>query len=262
MNIKNQGLLSRNSMVNRGASGHLATAYERFIPLDKLDGLEPRPSNNESDDGEYHAGRRIEVPIEAQYDSATDKYMLFAGNHRVAQARANGQKYIIGFVEPDSQLGPRAIGDHARLTDPDAAIWLKGKIAKVESELREEERPVLGPVHSKEWFDSVLTPFNGDDRVPDGIRNMAEDFCTSFQIKGIVDPLYVANAIAHKIGVGDGSGKFSGDAKNLEAEQIQAIATRLEQSYTVAMNQSGCEQSAVDVIANALRRSRRPQHRP
>ncbi len=88
-------------MIARGADGNLSRGYERYIPIDKLDGLEPTPANNESDDGKYLPGRPITQPIEVQANLADDTFMVYSGNHRIAQAKANGQKHILAFVEPD-----------------------------------------------------------------------------------------------------------------------------------------------------------------
>lgn len=120
---------SHAEMISRGADGNLTKGYERYVPLDKIDGLEPVPTNNESDDGLYHPGREIKQPIEVQYEEAGDLYMLYGGNHRVAQARANGQTHILAFVEPDHASGHDYIGTFARRDNPDGlpgsfARWL------------------------------------------------------------------------------------------------------------------------------------------
>lgn len=109
--------LSQREMIDRGAGGHLSRGFERYIPIDKLDGLEPEPSNNESADGKYHPGRPVTDPIETKYDAGNDAYMVYAGNHRIAQAKANGQTHIRAFVEPDSGHG---IGSHPLRDNPDA----------------------------------------------------------------------------------------------------------------------------------------------
>lgn len=94
------GLLSKQEMISRGADGHLSRAFERYIKIDKIDGLEPTPS--ETDDGiGYAQDRIITQPIEVSYDANDDKYYLYAGNHRVTQALQNGETYIRAFVEPD-----------------------------------------------------------------------------------------------------------------------------------------------------------------
>jgi hypothetical protein len=111
---------SKAEMIARGAGGHLSKSYERWIPLDRIDGLEPVPANNESEDDEYHAGHPVTQPIEVQYDADLDVYMLYAGNHRVAQARANGDSHILAFVEPCCAAGRIQIGVHALRSLPEA----------------------------------------------------------------------------------------------------------------------------------------------
>lgn len=96
-------LLSKKEMIDRGADGFLSRAHEMDVPLDKLDGLEPVPAADTLT-GKYAPGREITQPIEVVYDAATDKYIVYGGNHRIAQARANGQKSIKAFVEPDGGL--------------------------------------------------------------------------------------------------------------------------------------------------------------
>lgn len=95
-------MLTKEQMLQRGADGHLSKAFEAHIPLDKLDGLEPVPAND-TPDGKYLPGRQITQPIEVIHDAVNDTYMVYAGNHRIAQARANGDRTIPAFVEPDSR---------------------------------------------------------------------------------------------------------------------------------------------------------------
>ena len=112
-------IYNQSEMLARGADGHLDKAYERYIPIDKLDGLEPEPTNNESDDGLYHAGKAIKRPIEVEYDEGDDKYMVYGGNHRIAQAKANGDTHILSFVKPSSG---NYIGKHPLRKNPNKVI--------------------------------------------------------------------------------------------------------------------------------------------
>lgn len=91
--------LTQEQLLARGADGHLQFARERYIPVDKIDGLDPTPAA--SDERGYEPGRPITQPIEVVYDRATDSYMLYAGNHRVTQAKLNGDTHIRAFVQPD-----------------------------------------------------------------------------------------------------------------------------------------------------------------
>lgn len=99
--------LTKEQMIARGADGHLARGYERYIPVDQVDGLEPTPAAAEGKP--YFKGQPITQPIEVAYDKGQGKYMLYAGNHRMTQANINGDKYIRAFVEPDG----RDIGEGA-----------------------------------------------------------------------------------------------------------------------------------------------------
>ncbi len=92
-------MLTQDQMIARGADGHLAKAWERYIEIDKIDGLEPTPAA--SDDEGYRKGRIIKQPIEVVYEAAEDKYYLYGGNHRITQAKLNGDKFIRAFVQPD-----------------------------------------------------------------------------------------------------------------------------------------------------------------
>ena len=96
-NQPRQRTLSHADLLARGADGHLSHAVEMDIPLHKIDGREPVPEM----EGGYKKGTPITQPIEVQYQSENDKYMLFAGNHRVKQAEVNGQTHIKAFVEHD-----------------------------------------------------------------------------------------------------------------------------------------------------------------
>lgn len=114
---------SHAEMVALGADGHLSRGYLRYIPLDKLDGLEPVPSNNESEDGAYHYGLEITQPIEVEFNSGEDLYMVFSGNHRIAQARANRQTHILAFVAPCHIHGFDSLGV-VKLNNPDPDLNL------------------------------------------------------------------------------------------------------------------------------------------
>ena len=112
-------LLSQAEMLKRGADGHLASAYERYIRIDKIDGLEPRPEA--SDDDPYLLGREIIQPVEVIYSASDDLYYLYAGNHRITQAMMNKQTYILAFVEPDGgKVGRDALIQRPPGADPES----------------------------------------------------------------------------------------------------------------------------------------------
>ena len=64
--------------------------------------------------------------------------------------------------------------------------------------------------HSVEWFNEAFT--NPTTRepytVPLGLRIAAQRICTSYDIQGICDPMYIANVIAVELGIGDGQSTF------------------------------------------------------
>jgi len=91
-------------MVSMGANYHLHHGMLMMIPIEKIDGLDPEPGGWTNDDGEYQdfePGQKIKKPIETIYDEYHDKFILYDGNHRVLQAKTNGDKYIRGFVQAE-----------------------------------------------------------------------------------------------------------------------------------------------------------------
>lgn len=49
--------------------------------------------------------------------------------------------------------------------------------------------------------------------VPDGIKTASIAICRSYGIRGICDPMYIANTIAMHIGLGDGKSNFYDNAR-------------------------------------------------
>ena len=98
---------TKQQMIDAGADGHLSRAIRADIPIEKIDGREPTPAM----EGGYKKGTPITQPIEVQYDKANDKYMLYAGNHRVTQAEVNGQGTIPAFVENPPRELLKGAGD-------------------------------------------------------------------------------------------------------------------------------------------------------
>lgn len=107
------GKLSNSDMIQLGATGQLSSAYERYIPIDKIEGLDPEPADWTDDNGEvknFEVGQEIKKSIEVIYDAFDDIYLLQNGNHRIKQAKINGDKYIRAFIQPDRGK----IGDSAK----------------------------------------------------------------------------------------------------------------------------------------------------
>lgn len=82
---------SHKEMIEQGGSGSVKNAKLIEIPVNKIEGLEPVPA------GDYKKGRAITQPVEIKYEDG--QFILYAGNHRVQQAKINEQKNIIAFVE-------------------------------------------------------------------------------------------------------------------------------------------------------------------
>jgi hypothetical protein len=105
--------LTKEQMINMGATGVLSTGYLRYIPVDKISGLDPAPKDWVNDEGEvkkYVKGGEIKKPIEVIYDKEDDCYYLQDGNHRIQQTLINGDEYILAFIQPDRGQ----IGEYAR----------------------------------------------------------------------------------------------------------------------------------------------------
>lgn len=100
----NPTLLTKDQMLKLGASGLLDKAFERYIPLEKIVGLDNEPVDWVDDEGKvnrYNKTNEIKKSIEVIYDSNDDLYHLQNGNHRIKQAKINGDKYIRAYIQPD-----------------------------------------------------------------------------------------------------------------------------------------------------------------
>jgi hypothetical protein len=58
-------------------------------------------------------------------------------------------------------------------------------------------------LHSNEWFEAAFK-----QNTPEDIKRLSIRLCRSYSIKGICDPMYIANIIALELGRGDGQGNF------------------------------------------------------
>lgn len=50
-------------------------------------------------------------------------------------------------------------------------------------------------------------------QVPEDIKRLATRLCRSYGIRGICDPMYIANVIAFELCLGDGQGNFKMERK-------------------------------------------------
>ena len=87
-------IYSKEEMIGLGADGYLSRAVLKLIPISMIDGREPVPEPDS-----YKIGKKITQPVEVEYDKLNNKYILYAGNHRVKQAEVNGDKMIPAFVQ-------------------------------------------------------------------------------------------------------------------------------------------------------------------
>ena len=62
-----------------------------------------------------------------------------------------------------------------------------------------------------------------DYDVPEGIKRISTAICERFIIRGICDPMYIANLIAYKNGGGDGKGQFSKLDFSIDASETAKI---------------------------------------
>lgn len=66
-------------------------------------------------------------------------------------------------------------------------------------------KPIRSHSEAKLFFDDAFAP---SPTCPIDIRKAAEKICISYGIRGICDPLYIANIIALETGRGNGKGEF------------------------------------------------------
>lgn len=72
----------------------------KMIPVSEIVGLDPEPASwvdGEGNERKFEKGTPITEPIEVIFDGG--QYYLQNGNHRIKQAKVNGDKFIKAFVE-------------------------------------------------------------------------------------------------------------------------------------------------------------------
>lgn len=111
-------------------------------------------------------------------------------------------------------------------------------------------------LHSPEWFDVQFKTDAGDAVVPSDLRAVSEKLCRTFNIRGICDPMYIANVAAVEFERGDGCGQFDASRRQPDQEQVEKLAKRIEGSYGVCIAKSNSDQNPADVIYAALREAR------
>jgi len=97
--VKIDKIYSKNEMINMGADGAFPDALLLQIPINKIIGREPIPSDYLDEKGivrKFQPGKKIKVPIEVEYNNG--QFVLYGGNHRLRQAEINNQENIWAFV--------------------------------------------------------------------------------------------------------------------------------------------------------------------
>ena len=69
---------------------------------------------------------------------------------------------------------------------------------------------MMSETFSKQWFDEAFSSAvnNQPYDVPANLRRLAERICRSYGIRGVCDPMYIANVAAFELGLGDGYSRF------------------------------------------------------
>lgn len=77
-------------------------------------------------------------------------------------------------------------------------------------------------LHTPAWFDYCFE--GATPSVPADLRKFAEAVCVRFCIRGICDPMYIANVAAHLINRGDGRSNFVPDDRAESPDFAQALS--------------------------------------
>ena len=88
-----------------------------------------------------------------------------------------------------------------------------------------------------------------DDDVPSTLKHLAIEFCTEFDIKGLSDPMYVANVAAYELGMGDGCSQFNDNDPDLS--KVGIVRDRLSLAYRTCIKKS----ESICSVNNVLRES-------
>lgn len=100
------------------------------------------------------------------------------------------------------------------------------------------------PLHSPGWFDNC---FEGSE-LPADIRAMSEALCKRFTIRGLCDPMYIANVAAFELGRGTGTGTFhpaDSDARDEFDARLARTVDRLCFAYSTCI---GSDREAVRTL--------------
>lgn len=78
----------------------------------------------------------------------------------------------------------------------------------------------------REFFNNAFTdPVKGEPYpVPAALREISERICVSYGIRGVCDPMYIANIIAFELGLGDGKHSFKQTREAVPATRFDVPA--------------------------------------
>lgn len=90
----------------------------------------------------------------------------------------------------------------------------------------------------KEAFTQATTRKPYD--VPENLKQISIRICNAHNIKGICDPMYIANVVALELGMGDGNSNFKGYARTIDEiedfdAKVQRLSQRLCHSYSATI---------------------------
>lgn len=100
------------------------------------------------------------------------------------------------------------------------------------------------PRFSPAWFDECFQP--SETPVPADLRQLSETLCRTYNIKGICDPMYIANVAAVQFGRGDGRSMFyagTGPAQLPTDDALAAFVARFRFAYGSSVGDDEAEVS-------------------
>lgn len=72
-------------------------------------------------------------------------------------------------------------------------------------------------------------------KVPEVIKDAAQEICAKYNINGICDPMYICNVIALELYLGDGVSNFGKTGGPYTSDDVMRLANRLNHSYATCL---------------------------
>lgn len=181
-------ILSQKEIVSMGGNYHVQHGVLMNIPVKKIDGLDPEPGSWSDDEGNYSdfkPGQKITKPIEVEYNPDLDVYNLWDGNHRVTQAKVNGDKFIKAFVQSDKLQYNKWLNMH-RLKENKMEHINKSDLKKLVTETLHKELRKKQLKQRLQEVNMQLQEFGGQE--PDYVDDEVEAKTGAAFRAGIVQP--------------------------------------------------------------------------